>query len=163
MVNSFISKVAIIPPKKQVVKIKMIEADSDIDGDGNHTSQDCTKFNSTCLLHVNHPQLLKRNIFLYLCFWSLEAIYLCKCNMYICKNTLLLICGSSTHKTLARTGIGRFVKRFFNVLGACRTSYIVRHRWNRTIILLYKNRPVPGRCHFTLNDPTKCRTGAVEF
>jgi len=37
MVNSFISKFAIIPPKKQVVKIKKIAADSDIDGDGNHT------------------------------------------------------------------------------------------------------------------------------
>ena len=37
IVNSFISKFAIIPPKKQVVKIKKIEADSDIDGDGNHT------------------------------------------------------------------------------------------------------------------------------
>jgi len=37
MVNSFVSKFAIIPLKKQVVKIKKIEADSDIDGDGNHT------------------------------------------------------------------------------------------------------------------------------
>jgi len=37
MVNSFISKFAIIPLQKQVVKIKKIEADSDIDGDGNHT------------------------------------------------------------------------------------------------------------------------------
>jgi len=25
------------------------------------------------------------------------------------------------------------------------------------------HRTVPGRCHFTLNDPTKRRTGAVEF
>ena len=24
-------------------------------------------------------------------------------------------------------------------------------------------RPVLGKCHFTLNDPTKRRTGAVEF
>jgi len=32
-----ISKCAIIPPKKQVVKIKKIEADTDSDGDGNHT------------------------------------------------------------------------------------------------------------------------------
>jgi len=36
MVNSFISKFAIIPPKKLVVKIKKIEADCNIDGDGNH-------------------------------------------------------------------------------------------------------------------------------
>ena len=46
------------------------------------------------------------------------------------------------------------------------------YRWNRTIFFLYKNRPVPvrcvqtpaeRRCHFTLNDTTKRRTGAVEF
>jgi len=37
MVNLFISKFAIIPLKKQVVKMKKIEADSDSDGDGNHT------------------------------------------------------------------------------------------------------------------------------
>jgi len=48
-VNSFISKFAIIPLKKQVVKIKTIEADSDIDGDGNHT--------------FSRLQLLKRNIY----------------------------------------------------------------------------------------------------
>jgi len=44
MVNSFISKFAIIPPKKQVVKRKKIEADSDIDGDGNHTCSRLQKF-----------------------------------------------------------------------------------------------------------------------
>ena len=37
-----ISKFAIIPPKKQVVKMK-IEADSD-DGDGNHTCSRLQKF-----------------------------------------------------------------------------------------------------------------------
>ena len=30
-------------------------------------------------------------------------------------------------------------------------------------VRLIKHRPVPGRYHFTLNDPTKRRTGAVEF
>jgi len=35
MRNTFISKFAIIPPKKQVVVIRKIEADSD--GDENHT------------------------------------------------------------------------------------------------------------------------------
>jgi len=37
MVNSFISKFANIPAKKQVVKMKKIEADSDSDGYGNYT------------------------------------------------------------------------------------------------------------------------------
>jgi len=62
----FISKFAIIPPNKQVVKIKKIDTDSDseTDGDENHTCSILQKkFNSTCSLHVNHPQLLKRNIF----------------------------------------------------------------------------------------------------
>jgi len=82
----------------------------------------------------------------------------------------------------ARTGIGRFVKRCLNVLGACQTSYDVRpgtvwylvgHRWNRTIISLYKNRPVPVRCVQTpagrrpgtvwCPADTKRRTGVVEF
>jgi len=37
MMNTFTSKSAIIPPKKHIVKIKNIEADSDGDGDVNHT------------------------------------------------------------------------------------------------------------------------------
>ena len=131
-------------------------------------AQDCKNFNSTCSLHVNHPQLLKRNIFfLYLCFWSLAVKYLCKCNMYFCKNT---VPGRASADLL----------RDFLVLGACQTSYDVRpgtvrcpvgHRLNRRINVLNKNRPVPvrcvqtppGRCHFTLNEPTKRRMGAVEF
>jgi len=64
-------------------------------------AQDCKYFNSTCSLHVNHPQLLKRNMYLCTCFWSLEVKYLCKCYMYFCKNTSLLTCGSLTHKTSA--------------------------------------------------------------
>jgi len=32
-------------------------------------AKDCKKFNSTCSLHVNHPQLLKRNI--YFCIYVL--------------------------------------------------------------------------------------------
>jgi len=132
-------------------------------------------------------------IVLYLGFWSLEVIYLlvCKCNIIILlqkKNRSLLTGGSSTHTTSAgaRMGIGRFVNIFFNALGACQTSYDVRpgtvrcpvgHRLNRTIKLLNKNCPmcanadrassghrtVPGRCHFSLSNPTKRRTGAVEF
>ena len=37
MMNTFVSKFAIIPPKKQDVKIRKIEANSDSDGDENHT------------------------------------------------------------------------------------------------------------------------------
>ena len=37
---TLISKFAIIPPKKQVVKIRKIDADSDSDGGENHT---CTR------------------------------------------------------------------------------------------------------------------------
>jgi len=37
MMNAFISKFAIILPKKQVVKTRKIEANSDSDGDENHT------------------------------------------------------------------------------------------------------------------------------
>jgi len=37
MMNTFISKFAIIPQNKQVVKIRKIEADSDSDCDENHT------------------------------------------------------------------------------------------------------------------------------
>ena len=70
MMNICISKFAIIPPKNQIVKIRKIEADADSDGETT-LAQDSKKFNSTCSLHINHPQLLKRNI--YICiyaFWS---------------------------------------------------------------------------------------------
>ena len=75
----FISKFAIIPPKKQVVKIRKIEADSDSNGDKNHTcSRQQTKINSTFLLHVNYSQLLMRNIyffvFMYLVFNCVDIV-----------------------------------------------------------------------------------------
>jgi len=100
-------------------------------------------------------------VFMFLVFRSL-----CKCNMYICKNTSLLTGGSSTHKTSAgtRTGIVQFVKRFFNVLSACQTSYDVwlgtvrcpvGHRWNRTYIFYTKI----VRC---LSDVCKRRPVAVQ-
>jgi len=38
MMTTFISKLAIIPSKKQVVKIRKIEADPDSDGEENHSS-----------------------------------------------------------------------------------------------------------------------------
>jgi len=131
---------------------------------------------------INHPQLLKRNIYvcLYLCFWSLEVKYLCKCNMYYCTNTSLFTGGSSTHKTsvCVRTGILRcpdghrpicYREDIFYVLGARQTSYDVRlgtvrfpvvHRWNRTIIFLNKNRPVSVRC---VQSPAGRRPGTVQW
>jgi len=51
MMNTFISKFAIIPQKKQVVKIRKIEADSDSDCDENHT---CSR------LQKNSKALVKR-------------------------------------------------------------------------------------------------------
>jgi len=44
MMNTFISKLAFIPSKKQVVKIRKIEADSDSDGEENHTSSRLQNF-----------------------------------------------------------------------------------------------------------------------
>jgi len=52
--NTFTSKFAIIPQKKQVVKIRKIKAGSDSDYD-ERLAQDCKNFNSNCSLHVNHP------------------------------------------------------------------------------------------------------------
>ena len=40
MMYTFISQFAIIPPKKQVVKLRKIDADSDCDGGENYT---CTR------------------------------------------------------------------------------------------------------------------------
>jgi len=53
--------------------------------------------------------------------------------MYFCKNTSLLTGGSLTHKTSAgaRTGIGQFDKRFFNVPCTCQT--LLDARLNCTI------------------------------
>jgi len=86
----------------------------------------------------------------------------------------------------AWTGIVRFVKRFSKVHGAFQTSYDARQRTVRSPVTSYDlnfklkssgarlmcanadrapsgHRTLPGRCHFTLSDPTKRRTGAVEF
>ena len=65
-------------------------------------------------------------------FGSLEVIYLCKCNMYYCKNTSLLTGGSSTHKTSsgARTGIVRCPDGHWPI---CKETFLmflalIRHR-----------------------------------
>jgi len=64
---TLISKFAIIPTKKQVVKIRKAEADTDSGGCETTHAQGCKYFNSACLLHVIHPQLLKRKtIFIYI-------------------------------------------------------------------------------------------------
>jgi len=55
-----ISTFVIIPPKKEIVKIRKTEADSDIDGGENTLAQDCKNFNITFLLHAIYPQLLRR-------------------------------------------------------------------------------------------------------
>jgi len=164
-------KNAIILPKKQVVKIKKIESDFDIDSNGNHT---CSRLQK---LHSCSSEIY---IFVFMFLDFRSDIYLCKCNMYICKNTSLLTGGSLTHKTSAgpRTGIIRFpdghrpvpgrasadmLRDYFNVLGACQTSYDVRpgtvrcpvgHRWNGTIIFYTKIVRCPS-------DVCKRRPGAV--
>jgi len=145
-------------------------------------AQDCKNFNSTWWLQVNHPQLLKQNIYFVFKFWSLEVEYLYKCNVYFCKNTSLLTGGCSTHITSAgaRTGIVRCLdghrpirKEIFESFW--RLSDIVRcPAGYRTVPgraplesydLNFKQKSSGARpmCHFTLNDPTKRRTGAVEF
>jgi len=83
----------------------------------------------------------------YVCFWSLEMKFYV--NAISSAKTLRFIGGSLTHKTsaIARTGIGRFVKRFFNVPSASQTSYDARpgtvccpdgHRLSRTIYIFNK-------------------------
>jgi len=58
-----------MPPKKQVVKIRKTESDSDTDGVKNTLAQDCKMFNCKCSLHVSHSHLSQRNI--YNCFYGL--------------------------------------------------------------------------------------------
>ena len=70
---TLISKFAIITPKNQVVKIRKTEADPDSDAGENHTCSRLQNFNSTCLLHVIHPQLFKRNK--YYCIYVYVEIY----------------------------------------------------------------------------------------
>jgi len=91
------------------------------------------KIKCTYWLHVNQPQLLKGNIFLFFFwFWSLKVKYLCRCSLYFCKNTSLFTGGISTHKTSA----------------VARTKYV----WK--FLALVRHRTMPGRCHITLIDLT---------
>ena len=109
VMNTLISKFAIIPPNKQVVTKEKLRLTLTVMVMKTILAQDCKNFNSTCWLQVNHPELLKQNTYFVFMFWSLEVEYLCKCNMYFCKNTSLLTGGFSTHITSAgaRTGIVR--------------------------------------------------------
>jgi len=81
MMNTFISKFAIISPNKQVVTKERLRLTLTVMVIKTTLAQDCKKFNNTCWLQVNHPQLLKQNIYFVFMFWSLEMEYLCKCNM----------------------------------------------------------------------------------
>jgi len=59
--------------KQQIVKTRNTEADDDSGGGENHTYSLCSwmlTVNSTCLIHVSHPQLLKRNMYFVIIFWS---------------------------------------------------------------------------------------------
>ena len=105
------------------------------------------------------------------------------------KNMSLFTGGSSTHKTTtgARTGIVRcpdghrpickeIVESFRHLsdIVRCPTrhctvpgrtpleSYDIKFK-QKCVQMPAGHRTVPGRCHFTLVDPTKRRTGAVEF
>jgi len=155
--KTFISKFATIPPNKQVVTKERLRLTLTVMVIKTTLPQDFKIFISTCWLLVNYPQLLKQNIYFVFMFVSLAMEYLCKCTMHFFKNTSLLTGGCSTHITSAgaRTGIVRcpdghqpiWLKIFESFW---RLSDIVRcpdgHRWNRTIWILNKNRPVPVRC-----------------
>jgi len=83
------------------------------------------KINSTCSLHINHPQLLKRNI--YFCiyvFWSLKVKYLCKCNMVFCKKRRIspVAVWLIKHRPVPRRASADLLSDFFNFLA------LVKHR-----------------------------------
>jgi len=60
--NTFKSKLAIIPPNKQVVTKERLRLTLTVMVIKTTFAQDCKKFKSTCWLQVNHSQLLKHNI-----------------------------------------------------------------------------------------------------
>jgi len=70
MTKTFISKFAIIPPNKQVVTKERLKLTLTVIVIKTTLTQDCKNFNSTCWLQVNHPQMLKQNIYFVfiLCF-----------------------------------------------------------------------------------------------
>jgi len=146
--NTFISKFAIIPPKKQVVKIRKIEADSDSNGDENHS---CSR--PHFLLHVNHPQLLKRNIYFCIYFYGLwkwkiyvNAIHVCtsaKTRRFspvavrLTKHrpvpgrrssgarTAIVRCPDG-HRPVPGRASADWLREYFKVPSACQTSYDAR-------------------------------------
>ena len=79
-INTFISNFAIIPQKKQVVKIRKVETDSDSDCDENHT---CSRQQKNSIALVSCMLIIlscsSEIYYLYLYFWSLEMKYLRKC------------------------------------------------------------------------------------
>ena len=158
MMNTFISKFTIINPNKQVVTKERLRLTLKVMVMKTTLAQDCKNFNSTCWLQVNHPQLLKQNIYFVFMFWSLEVDYLCKCNMYFCKNTSLLTDGCSTHitsagaRTGARTGIVRCPDGHRPVPGRASADSI---RYVLKFLALVRHRTMPGRA------PYGARTGTV--
>ena len=101
------SKFAVIPPKKEVVKIGRIQADSD--SNGGEKSLNCN-----CLLHVIHPQLLNRNIYFCIYVFGLQ-----NWNIYV---HVYAICISAYKRCFSSVAV-RLIKhrpvprRFSKVLG----------------------------------------------
>jgi len=112
---TIISIFAIIPPKKEVVKIRKTKSDSDSDGGENHTCTRLQTFHFHYFACYSSSDALENEIYIYLYIWSSEVKDVCRCCIYTSANTRrFLTGGSSTHKTSTgvRTGFGRFVKRF---------------------------------------------------
>jgi len=89
--------------------------------------------------------------------------------MFFCKNTSLLTGGSSTHKSSA--GAQEIFKSSWRLSDIVRCTYTnfkqkssgARPMCANAVRAPSGHHTVPCRCQFTLIDPTKRRTGAVEF
>jgi len=145
-----ISKFAIIPPKKQVDKIRKIEANSDSDGAENHTCPRLQK-NSIALVRCMFISCLIEMYIFCIMFlvlkWNIYVNTICSSAKTFCFSPVAVrlikhrpVPGWAS--SFARTSIDRFVKRFSIVPGDCKTSYDARpgtvrcpdgHRWNCTI------------------------------
>ena len=67
---TLLSKFAVFPPKKQVVNIKRLRLTLTVMDIKTTLAQD--NLNSTCPLHVIHPQLLKPNIYFCIYIFGLQ-------------------------------------------------------------------------------------------
>ena len=162
-------------PQKQVVKKGRFSQTLTVMEVKPTLAQYCSNHNSTCSLHVIHPQRKR-----YFCFFihrdSRSKTIRNKTNMYV-----NAICASEN------TGICRLLRRFsissWRFQGLHRTMPGRAPFGTRTVALEIGRfgywtkssgvRPmcgnagqactVPGRCHLTLSDHTKRRMAAVEF